>query len=728
MPKTFACYCHGHYQPDELLEDRGPSSDQSRAPNRAKRLFAQWPRASLRMPEHIKQPRPLTVAPLLAIAAGMVAGLATLIVDTLLLRAAQGFWAMPSPSIAMVQLAIGIILGSLAATVGLVKQHTLGIEAAGLRPIVTFSGCALAIYLLPLWDHVDHVLNRNQQLVRSAISAALVLLLISAFAFVLARIGQAYDRGWLGAWIASLAVSALLIGNNTVLEKPLAWPSIRFDLGVGLVSVALVLLLRTRFKERRAADPALALVAGAIAVLCASLALVLVNEPQQDQAKPDPILVEQNKRPHVLLLVFDTMRFDVFHDVLVNTEEGRDFAQALGPIVWFDQATATGAATPPTMSSVLSGLYPPQHGVDGSARSNWMLNVHKDVPLLAGVLGDHGYQSLAFVTNRALYGSLALSRGIEWFKPIETVAHAFPLGSIPQLLFGTSAAPYAEADRARRTLTAGLGRRRDPSRPLFLWYHLFDTHSPLQPHPELPATPLDESLTDQQHLYRDSARFALKETAVALRELKQWLPPQNTLTFVIADHGEMLSADGNTAPGTEVDRGHGQGYFESIVHVPFGLQLPQTENLPLNHSTRSTTLISQVDLVPTVLDYLDITWSRKLPGCSLLPIARGETDDGTCRSFAISSANTGSPRHRSFRTPRLKVMVSPEDAFPPHLYELEHDPGERHNLASERPEALQAAVRLLDQFWLQFDTENKNKPVALDADTIETLKALGYLQ
>ena len=78
------------------------------------------------------------------------------------------------------------------------------------------------------------------------------------------------------------------------------------------------------------------------------------------------------------------------------------------------------------------------------------------------------------------------------------------------------------------------------------------------------------------------------------------------------------------------------------------------------------------------------------------------------------------------RTRGLKLVVNPARGTE-ELYDLAADPGETRNVAGERPADL-AAMRSRLAAWQQGLRASGAQPVqAIDKETVEGLKALGYV-
>jgi hypothetical protein len=120
----------------------------------------------------------------------------------------------------------------------------------------------------------------------------------------------------------------------------------------------------------------------------------------------------QHFRPRdVILITIDTLRADRV-GVCGGPAGLTPALDALGRggAVFLD-ATAHAPLTLPSHASILTGRYPPSHGVHDNAG----FTLSDRVPTLASVLHDAGYHTAAFVASFVLRGSTGLARGFDLY-------------------------------------------------------------------------------------------------------------------------------------------------------------------------------------------------------------------------------------------------------------------------------------------------------------------------
>jgi arylsulfatase A-like enzyme len=150
---------------------------------------------------------------------------------------------------------------------------------------------------------------------------------------------------------------------------------------------------------------------------------------------------------------------------------------------------------------------------------------------------------------------------------------------------------------------------------------------------------------------------------------------------------------------------------------------------PFHRGRVSDALVSQIDIYPTVCDYLDIERPPFLQGVSLLPLLRGEVEHAREEIFAGSTWHAAYEPQRAIRTRRHKYIRRWGDRLTPvlpntddgpskqlllrngwaereiareQLYDLVFDPNEANNLAADPSSAtLLAELRGRLETWMR---------------------------
>ena len=164
----------------------------------------------------------------------------------------------------------------------------------------------------------------------------------------------------------------------------------------------------------------------------------------------------------------------------------------------------------------------------------------------------------------------------------------------------------------------------------------------------------------------------------------------------ITDHGDMVGAHG--CIGKSV-----LGFYDDLVRIPFVMRLPGA----IRPGTVVTQPVSQIDVMPTILDYAGRPAPQNIHGRSLRPLVDGV--DAPWRDYAFSER---ADRQFMIRTGRYKYVFGPKPGIVA-LYDLQADPEENRNIAGAPENAdlvRQLHHRLLDVMKTDGAAEAKTLP------------------
>lgn len=431
------------------------------------------------------------------------------------------------------------------------------------------------------------------------------------------------------------------------------------------------------------------------ALLVALLALpACKRSPKADDAGP-AALSRPDGPLNVVLVTLDTLRADHLgcYGAPDNPTPRLDALAADG--VRFTQAVTTVPHTLAAHCSILTGLYPPHHGV----HDNGTFRLPDSRVTLAEHLRQAGYATAAFVSAFVLDRRYGTAQGFDTYDD--------SMGSPAQALDHAGAAwrstPQRRGDATIESADAWLAAHRaSGGKPFFLWVHLFDPHAPYDP-PE----PFSQQFRGNP--YAGEVAFTDAQVGRLVDRLQTLELLDRSLVIVAGDHGESLGEHGEDT--------HGLFIYEATMHVPFILRAPQ---IFAGGRVVDDRVVCLVDIVPTVLDVLGLP-AVESDGQSLL---RPPTD--TARTVYLE---TRAPQLRHGWSPLFGLRTLGEkyiQAPTPEFYDLRQDPREQNNLA-DAPAAgrLQEYLTgLRDEFAR---AEAESAPVTPDAEALRKLAALGYV-
>ena len=460
----------------------------------------------------------------------------------------------------------------------------------------------------------------------------------------------------------------------------------------------------------------------------AALALLALACERQAPATPPPSrpVASAGTRLNVLLITIDTLRADhlgLYGYARATSPRLDAFAQRA---VVFDQAYTYWPKTRGSFVAMMSGRRDSQTGYGKTHPVLLDFN-----PSLAHVLKEAGYRTAAVVDNANVAAQHGFGRGFDRYR------ETWQESDLP-----------TEMDRTRAITGEGIAfvENASPSQPFFLWLHYVNPHAPYTP----PA-PYDTAFLDAAS--RTGPRLHTVDGFVGgIR--KEWaVPGQDRLGYHVAQYdGEIAAVDqevgrvldaleGSPAARHTVvvvtsDHGeslgehdyffdHGQDVFDPSLRIPLLVAVPGVAG-----GGRTSALASTLDLVPTVLDAVKVSYPPDLAGTSLLPAMRGQALAGRDRLFARNDRNLSA----SFDA-RYKVVATPTDSDLRYtMFDRASDPGERKERASG--DDLRVWRRELELFLERAERERTHtrgllgdKPgeTPMTPRACEQLKALGYV-
>ena len=395
-------------------------------------------------------------------------------------------------------------------------------------------------------------------------------------------------------------------------------------------------------------------------------------------------------RLNVILVTFDTTRADRLgiYGYQQGVETGFDEFAKRGVV--FERAYAPAPITLPSHATMLTGLYPPEHGL----RLNGEGRLADTVPLLPQILRQQGYDTGAFIAAVVLDSMFGLARGFDTYDD--------DLSKATRAKFSDDRRRDGQA--IMNSALAWLKRRK--ARPFFCWIHLYDAHGPYDMRSEFFGKKFE------QNPYDAGVATELQAFDRLLAFLKEHKLDQNTMVVVAADHGEGLDE--------HLENEHAMLVYNTTLHVPLVFVGPRD----CQPGLRVANPVSLTDLMPTVLDLLGIPAPRHVSGRSLRAALKGAPMSSTvCYAEAIT------PFELNHWCP-LETVISGRWKYiqttRPELYDLQADPGELLNLAESNVDECQQMRNVLEAMQESFSRSEAQKVKLSDQDR-ENLMALGYV-
>lgn len=399
--------------------------------------------------------------------------------------------------------------------------------------------------------------------------------------------------------------------------------------------------------------------------------------------------VKRDSRLNVLLVTLDTTRADRLgcYGYIGGKTPNLD-ALARGGVL-FQNVYAQVPLTLPSHCSIMTGTTPVSHGVHNNG--GYVLSPERTT--LAEMLKARGFRTAAIVASFSVDSRFGLDQGFDLYDD------SFEAGL-----------PFKSANSERRadTVAALFSTWLDgqDGEPFFAWVHFFDPHLPYRP----PA-PYDREFSSNP--YDGEIAFMDEAVGAVVGKLREKNLLGRTLVVLAGDHGEAF--------GEKVETGHGVFLYDGTLKVPLILYAPG--HLPAGRVVPSRVRLT--DIVPTVLDMVNLPVPAEVEGQSLVPMAGGKKgrDRETYIETFYPRENYGWSELIGLVSGDWKYIRAPK----PELYNLKTDPGETRNEAGSAGDVASAAGRRLETLVRKRAGVAPGPGRALTAEEQERLRSLGYV-
>jgi len=448
-------------------------------------------------------------------------------------------------------------------------------------------------------------------------------------------------------------------------------------------------------------------------------------EKASPSLKTPPYKAVESKKPNVFIYLVDALRADHMGCYGYERRTTPFVDEFSKDGLLFENCFANASWTKPAVGSLLTGLLPRRHAAQGR---NSRLSA--DVTTISEILKSRGYATVHLTSNVYTGKDFNLDRGSDFFWLDQS-------GDISSRAINTRFFDVVEnhPDLLRK--------------PLFAYLHTVDPHSPYTP--KAPFLEFRKEDPEREKLvYAENIYYKLSHGGVTPEDVDyiisnydceilendfgfgkfiEFLKTKglydNSIIVFVSDHGEQFNEHGKFF--------HGYSIFNEEIHIPLIIKFPGHARA----GTRSGLYVSQVDLLPTLLNDLGIDIPAAVDGADIRPrLAGGEPG----KTIVVQEKLEG-VSFLGIITPRdgLKSIAwcddrDERDILEHNMYDLKNDFRERHDLLDGAGLFLTRAKRFRLDFWLRrlektgYGQIDDLDPDRLSTETKEALRALGYIK
>jgi len=368
--------------------------------------------------------------------------------------------------------------------------------------------------------------------------------------------------------------------------------------------------------------------------------------------------------PDIIFISVDAFRWDRTNLSKYKRKTTPRLKKTARSAAIFTNAYTPAGSTRQSMGAIFTGLLPSQIPFKKTG-PKWGLRLQKDQITLASLLRSGGYKTIAVVSDRkafaqrhgALIGFEVVDKEpIRFFKKHK----------------------YSASIQVNKII-AHLANLPKKGAPRFVWTHLREPHHPYRSGPAKKRFGKGNSNRyDSSLYYIDYELNRILEFARSAERKKR------TVVVVTSDHGEGFNEHGM--------KYHGSGMYEELVRVPLIFWGP---GIKARRHIRPTSVL---DVSKTILSLATLSPPEAWCGRDLAPYLKkgrpapeapvySEVIPDKTRPFFVTLYRTGD-----------KKLIWDVEAGNAELYDLSEDPGEKNDLAAERPELVQRIIKEMMRF------------------------------
>ncbi len=423
--------------------------------------------------------------------------------------------------------------------------------------------------------------------------------------------------------------------------------------------------------------------------------LLVVGVLARVAGRPETVgAVEPAPGSDVLLITIDTTRADRIGCYGGDEKATPNIDGIAETGVRFANAQAVAPITLPSHTSMLTGLYPPKHGI----RNNGLFAVPGDVESLAEAFSDRGYATGAFVSAAVLARRYGLDRGFDVYDDDLSQGMNRSRRTVPARRGDLT------AEAALRWLDARTSDER-----FFCWVHLYDPHAPYDP-------PIEYRQRYPSDPYQGEIAF----TDEVIGSLLAWLEvsgrSSSTVVAVVSDHGEAFGEHG--------EKTHAILLHQATTAVPWVMSGP---GLPAGAEIQAP--VSGVDVAPTLAWIAGVRPPNedRMDGSVVFDL---ETIKERASGSRLVYSETLLPTYQYGWAPLQGIRRAEWQLVAgrfSQVFNLQDDPRELIDVSGRNPDVQEWLRADLDEYPTTEAGADANARLELSRAEMAQLEALGYL-
>jgi arylsulfatase A-like enzyme len=435
----------------------------------------------------------------------------------------------------------------------------------------------------------------------------------------------------------------------------------------------------------------------------------------------------EGKEKNVILISLDTLRSDHLGIYGYSRKTSPRIDSFASDSIMFQNVTAQSNWTLTSHMSIFSSLYPYETGYQKGSTVHQATGLANEIKLMPEYLRDEGYKTGAITGGAFISEYFGFDRGLDFYH---TVEKSFRPKSVKHDVLrkkSVSAGQWKDVSSAVDKAIEWIKESRNSK--FFLFLHTYEIHKPYNHDLFLKELDIKSANLREKTIaeYDSGILYTDREIGRLIAWLKMNKLYDETIIIIISDHGENFDIlDQEKIPGF-----HGETLYDCETQVPLiiGGAIATNKGIKIDNQA------SLVDILPTILDYLDIPVPDNIRGISLrMLIEKKEKGERLSYSEAIYTADEKKAL-RSLKYKIIKNFINERNKLKTgfEFYKLAEDPGEKENIIGANLKIKNIFISRLEKIIAGVNERRKilsakpGKKVGSHKDLENQLKALGYV-
>lgn len=422
---------------------------------------------------------------------------------------------------------------------------------------------------------------------------------------------------------------------------------------------------------------------------------------------------------NIIIIIFDAFRSK--NSSMFGYQKGLDknLMSLSKESIFFKNHISCANATLPSLTSLFTAKYPPTHGIIHSipyTKPQEYENLKKNKFWFPSYLKNKGYHTIGID-----WLGLWLKRGFDYYQEIEAkekpqtkLQKFMRISLIKKTLLALPGWLYKLGKRFVKTRSSknfpnatqvtnlAIEQLNKSKKPFFLFMHYIDPHFPyltMKNPPQRGKKDINlilkkaksqnqreyikkrivdvglNSTSDIKNKYNLAIQYTDREIGRLINHLKKENLWDNTIFIVLADHGVSLTEH-------NIFFSH-SGLYDETIHVPLLMKFPDIKGKEIDG------LVQNIDIIPTIMDYMKWGKVKGFEGKSALPLIKNKKPiRNKTLSYDSLAEDVIAVRTKTKKLITAKNGFSFLDRTVHHRgkekYDLVKDPDELHNLISRK--------------------------------------------